>query len=256
MDNHKGDGGQHTTRRNLLVRGVGLVAGGSLAAMLGACSSTAGRANQARSLPSPLWPGTDQSSRTAITPKRQYEPIRPTTPPRTGAVAVIPRTSWSKGNPNYRNMARMQPINRITLHHDGMSPFTDTSYEAARDRIEAIRRAHAGQPGWGDIGYHYCIDPGGRVWEARSLDWQGAHVANQNPGNVGICVLGNYEHQVPTPTQLDTVEAMLNQTMARHRVPLANVHTHKELAPTACPGRNLQPRLVAMRQTGGALAMG
>src|SRR5690606_20791872 len=85
---------------------------------------------------------------------------------------LIRRSSWSKGNPVPNLMDRMRPIDKVTIHHDGMTAFTSTSQAAAAARIEAIRRAHRGQ-NWGDIGYHFLIDPSGRVWEGRPLAWQG-----------------------------------------------------------------------------------
>ncbi len=151
-------------------------------------------------------------------------------------------------------MDRMRPIYRITVHHDGMTAFTSVSEQAAAERLENIRRAHRGH-NWGDIGYHYLVDPAGRVWEGRPLTWQGAHVKNQNEGNLGVCVMGNYENQQPNEAQLRAVERFVAEMMTRHSVRVGNVYTHREMAATACPGRNLQPRLVAMRGTRGALAM-
>lgn len=241
-----GGGGTDHSRRDALARGAGIVVGGSLlAALLGGCASGGTRTS---GLPSPMWPGSS-----GIKAKPAPKPT-PAPAPATG-MSVISRAEWTRAEPNYRNMTRMQPIQRITLHHDGMSTFTSTNYDAARQRIESIRNAHASKPGWGDIGYHYVIDPAGRIWEARSMGWQGAHVKDQNPGNIGICLLGNYEQQSPSDTQLAAVEKYTAALMRKHNIAVRNVHTHKELAPTACPGRNLQPRLVAMRQGRGALAM-
>lgn len=166
---------------------------------------------------------------------------------------VLPRSAWAKGNPVPQYMNRMRPVTRITIHHDGISPFASTNKAEAAARIESIRRGHRGR-NFGDIGYHYVIDPAGRVWQGRSLTWQGAHVGAQNDGNLGICVLGNYQNQRPSETQLRAVEHFVAQQMRTHRVGVRQVYTHKELAATACPGRNLQPSIVAMRRSGGTLA--
>lgn len=166
---------------------------------------------------------------------------------------VLPRSAWAKGNPVPQYMNRMRPVTRITIHHDGMSPFASTNKAEAAARIELIRSGHRGR-NFGDIGYHYVIDPAGRVWQGRSLTWQGAHVGRQNEGNLGICVLGNYQNQRPSETQIRAVEGFVAQQMRTHRVGVRQVYTHKELASTACPGRNLQPSIVAMRRSGGTLA--
>ena len=143
----------------------------------------------------------------------------------------------------------MAPIRRITMHHDGMSAFTDTTMTAASQRLESIRRAHLRRKPqrFGDIGYHYAIDPAGRVWQCRELTWQGAHVKNQNPGNLGILVMGNYDRQSLTTRQQQAVLAFVSGQMRQYGVPASRLHTHQELAPTACPGRSLQSFMVSSR---------
>lgn len=152
-------------------------------------------------------------------------------------------------------MDPMLPVTRITLHHDGDSVFESTYRADAGDRLERIRRYHRSL-NWGDIGYHYLIDPAGRVWQGRPLSWQGAHVADQNPGNLGICVMGNFDRQQPTGTQIRAVERFVAECMTRYRVPLHEVRTHREMASTLCPGRYLQPRIDRLRRSGTLVAMG
>lgn len=165
---------------------------------------------------------------------------------------IISRSDWAKGNPIPANMNRMQPVKRITIHHDGMTPFTSTSRSSSAARLEQIRRAHLsrGPQKWGDIGYHFAIDPAGRVWECRPLQWQGAHVKNQNPGNLGILVMGNYDEQRLTIVQQEAVKTFVSKSMRTWNVSPRNLHTHQELAATACPGRSLQAFMVTARSNG------
>jgi hypothetical protein len=139
-------------------------------------------------------------------------------------------------------MNKMLPVKYITVHHDGMSSFTNTTKSAAASRLETIRRSHLRRDGgrWGDIGYHFAIDPSGRLWEGRPLAWQGAHVRARNEGNVGVVVLGNFEKQSVNRAQQGAVLSTIQTLMARFRVPLTRVRTHQEWAATACPGRSLQ----------------
>jgi N-acetyl-anhydromuramyl-L-alanine amidase AmpD len=104
------------------------------------------------------------------------------------------------------------------------------------------------QRGWGDIGYHYVIDRSGRIWEARPIQYQGAHVASNNENNLGIMVLGNFDKQQPTDAQMATLRQALIRFRKTYNVPVSRVYTHQEITPTACPGRSLQPRMVAMRK--------
>ena len=250
-----------TDRRDALRRmlGTGLALGvvPTLIACAGPSRTTRLRSS-ARAMPAPDWPPPRRFSAAPSRPRPDYTPVSPTTPARPAINTALPsnvtaRSAWAGGNPVPSLMDRMTPINRITLHHDGMTTFTTTSAAAAQPRIEAIRSAHRGR-GWGDIGYHYVIDPAGRVWQGRPLEWQGAHVGEQNQGNLGICVLGNYDNQRPSVAQLDSIERFIAQSMRTHGVSIHEIHTHRELAQPACPGRFLQPRLVAMRENTGVLA--
>jgi N-acetyl-anhydromuramyl-L-alanine amidase AmpD len=157
-------------------------------------------------------------------------------------LGAISRTNWAKGKPIPRNMNKMLPVKYITVHHDGMSPFTNTAKSAAASRLETIRRSHLRRDGgrWGDIGYHFAIDPSGRLWEGRPLVWQGAHVKARNEGNIGVVVLGNFEQQPVNATQQAAVLSTLQSLMKRYNVPIRRVLTHQEWAATACPGKSLQ----------------
>jgi N-acetyl-anhydromuramyl-L-alanine amidase AmpD len=143
-------------------------------------------------------------------------------------------------------------ITRITVHHDGMKPFTQTTSAAASGRLESIRRAHLRRKPqrFGDIGYHYAIDPAGRVWACRPLTYQGAHVAGQNPGNLGIVLLGNYDKQSINRAQQAALLAFLKSQSTMYGIPEGRVRTHQEMAPTACPGSSLQRYMVAIRRNG------
>ena len=167
---------------------------------------------------------------------------------------VIPRSAWTSAAPIPTRADPMQAINKITIHHDGMSAFHSTSQADAMRRLESIRKAHVGQ-GWADIGYHFSIDPAGRVYACRTLALQGAHVKNQNAGNLGVMVMGNFEEQQPTPAAIASLESFVPALMRHYRIQVQAVYTHRELASTACPGKNLQTRLVQARRTGGKLAM-
>ncbi len=166
---------------------------------------------------------------------------------------VIARSKWTGGKPRVWLADPMKKVSRITVHHDAISPVPSGSYTDSVRRLSAIRRGHLGN-GWADIGYHYAIDPAGRVWEGRPLTLQGAHVKNRNPNNIGVVMFGNYEKIQPTGRAMDALNRLLAHEMGRFGIAISRVHTHRELANTACPGRNLQARMIRTRQAGGELA--
>jgi N-acetyl-anhydromuramyl-L-alanine amidase AmpD len=149
-------------------------------------------------------------------------------------------------------MDRMTEIRDITVHHDGMDPFFASDRGSVAAHLELIRQLHR-RKGWGDIGYHYAVDRAGRVWEARPLAYQGAHVKDHNPGNIGVVVLGNFEQQAPTDAQLAALRSHLSAMMRAYGVPARRVHTHQEWdgAATACPGGRLQYYVEKLRRSGG-----
>lgn len=149
--------------------------------------------------------------------------------------------------PVMSHVTAMEPINRITIHHEGWTPINFTDADAAAERLDLIRKSHIQRLGAGDIGYHYIIDRAGRLWQGREATYQGAHVRSNNENNLGVMVLGNFEVQAPTDAQLATLRDTLTKLIRQYRVSANRVYTHRELNPTDCPGANLQPRTVTLR---------
>lgn len=239
------------TRRRALLRGVGgLALLSGVGPLLAGCASGSKRASG--DLPGVSWPDAPITRRTPSPAKPSWQAPQPSAPSYDIPSGVIPRTEWAGGPVVPSLMERAQPYWRITIHHDGMSAFTSTSKGDAARRLEGIRHGHRGRD-FGDIGYHYLIDPAGRVWEGRPLAWQGAHVRATNEGNLGICMLGNYMIQRPNQQQLAALDRFVTEQMHRYNIGVSRVYTHRELAATQCPGNNLQAYCVQTRR-GGALA--
>lgn len=165
---------------------------------------------------------------------------------------VIPRSSWAKAAPIVNRSHPMQGINRITIHHSAIASDSLRSQADVARMLDGIRREHMtrrGEP-FADIGYHYIIDPSGRVWEGRSLALQGAHVASNNEHNLGIMLLGNFQNQQPTNAATSTLDGFVAAQMQRYRIPVGRVYTHQEIGKSACPGRNLQRYMDQTRSRG------
>ncbi|WP_200761481.1 peptidoglycan recognition protein family protein [Poriferisphaera corsica] len=139
----------------------------------------------------------------------------------------------------------MNGINAITVHHDAIL-MDKCSYQIAARRMESIRGGHASS--WADIGYHYCIDREGRIWEGRPISLQGAHVKKNNPHNIGIMVMGHFNKQQPSRAQLNALTGFIKQLQRKHRISAKKIYTHQELMPTACPGKHLQRYMVSIRK--------
>lgn len=184
-----------------------------------------------------------------VPPQTMPGPVSPNT-------GVIGRAQWTRtGVSRPRDINPMNGVRRITVHHDGMPVTTLRSGRDVAARLEQIRSSHVVGRGWADIGYHYIVDPSGRVWEGRNIRFQGAHVKDQNENNLGILVLGNFDQQTPTAQATSTLDRFILNQMQTYRIGMSNVRTHQERDQTACPGRSLQGYMVRTRSGGGQLAM-
>ncbi len=168
-------------------------------------------------------------------------------PQRAPRVQIHSRSGWGADRPRTRDMNAMGKIYRITVHHSANLARSPSLREATRT-IKLDQRYHMATNGWGDIGYHYLIDPAGRVWQGRNLRWQGAHAGNHtlNRGNIGVCLLGNFiggrRGQSPSAAQIAALDSLLRQLAHTHRIRQSKIFTHQELegVVTLCPGFRLQ----------------
>ncbi len=124
----------------------------------------------------------------------------------------------------------------IIIHHSA----------TAQGDAETFRRAHMAK-GWRDIGYHYIIGNGtysddGEVETGRTEAEDGAHCSadGMNRKSIGICLVGDFDKQKPTPAQMEALERLCRDVMERHKIPVSKVLGHDEVkgAATNCPGRH------------------
>ncbi|MDX1565520.1 MAG: peptidoglycan recognition family protein [Phycisphaeraceae bacterium] len=222
-------------RRNILLAGIGLALGG--------CGGSSLRRSGPLVLPGPHWPG--GSMRPA--PSQPATAIAPAKTDAAGPIPVHRRNRWAGAGPNTSSINPMSGVGRITIHHEGYKPVWFSDVASTRDRLELIRKSHRSR-GWSDIGYHFILDRGGRVWEGRPVRYQGAHVRSNNRHNIGVMVLGNFERQKPSAAQLRTLPQFIAKLRRHYKVEASKIYTHRELVATSCPGKNLQPQVVAMRR--------
>jgi hypothetical protein len=244
------------TRRNLLQGGMFAAA----AALLGGCQSGQ---RVAGNIPDPIWPDKERGfdpMMPQVTPPSALEPAPTPRGPSTysgPSTMIIPRARWTREGVIESRVYAMNGIARITVHHEGNSFVGSTDINAIARRLSNIREGHIRRrpEPFADIGYHYVIDPAGRVWEGRQIRFQGAHVEKKNEHNLGIMVMGNFEEQRPTTAQFSTLERFVAEQMRRYQIPVSRVYTHKEIGETLCPGRNLQRWMLAQRSPAGAFAL-
>lgn len=158
---------------------------------------------------------------------------------------IISRASWGARQPNTRSLTEKgEAWRRITVHHSA-TEVGGSDFSSAARAVKKVQADHMARPvrqgsssKWGDIGYHFLIDSSGRVLQGRSLTWRGAHAGNSttNAGNIGICLLGNFESRMPSAKAMASLEALIRDLRARHAIKRKELYGHKHFNTTACPG--------------------
>ncbi|MEQ1631776.1 MAG: peptidoglycan recognition family protein [Planctomycetota bacterium] len=176
-------------------------------------------------------------------PQAQLASVKDAAAP-AGSITTLSRSEWSPSQTIRSRLFPMGDIYRITVHHSAILLRND-SPTAAAGQLRSIQKTHMQEEGCGDIGYHFLIDPAGRVWQGRELRFQGAHArGGNNIGNIGVCVLGNFirgrEGQRPTREELASLERLIASLSGKYGISKNQIFCHSDLVATECPGAYLK----------------
>src|SRR5262245_61371616 len=180
------------------------------------------------------------------------------------APTIVTRAEWG-ANPLQGTPVPQPNYRFLTLHH--AAGFSASNVAEGKAQVKRIQQLHQEGNGWADIGYHFLIDAAGNIYQGRPYLQDiplsqkpslivGAHVAGQNTGNIGVCLLGCFHPEANASTCNDvltlSIETPLVQLLAFLSVSYGmvptNIKGHKDFTSTACPGSNLYPRLPEIRQ--------
>lgn len=154
-------------------------------------------------------------------------------PPATTELDVVPREEWAAIPADVSRM-NTHAINTLTVHHAG-----DQSAATGPPRFRSWQAFHIDR-GWGDLAYHYIIGVDGTVYEARDTLYKGATGTNYDPdGHFLVVVEGNFEIDIPTKAQMDSLVTVLAWAATQFDVSPSTIAGHRDHASTACPGKNL-----------------
>ena len=130
----------------------------------------------------------------------------------------------------------------IIIHHSLTKDSKTVSWQA-------IRRYHLAQ-GWAGIGYHFGIELINNEYEilcGRMIDKVGAHTKGMNAVSIGICVVGNFDIEIPNQKIITKLTRLVDCLCAQLKIPRKNIKGHCDFAPKTCPGKNLYPILEKLR---------
>jgi N-acetylmuramoyl-L-alanine amidase/TAT (twin-arginine translocation) pathway signal sequence len=167
---------------------------------------------------------------------------------------IMPRTAWTNSPLELRNGVPMDGVNRITIHHSGDGkPFLGESVADVARHLQVVQQGHL-QRGMIDIAYHFALDRTGRVWQLRWLKYEGQHVRNNangmrnNPHNVGVVMLGDFNLQPATAASRDRLFEIVRLIRSKYMLSASAVFMHGELVQTDCPGKSLRPVILDGRK--------
>lgn len=135
---------------------------------------------------------------------------------------------------------RRVPVQEVVLHTSA-TPKGWATGKTAEEMRDEFRLWHTRDNGWRDIGYHRVGAPDGTMAIGRSMYEIGAHVAGQNSGKLGLCLvpvnavlkLGKFE-DFYTPAQRHAVRTWIAEVAKL--TDLVRVSGHNDYANRLCPG--------------------
>lgn len=140
----------------------------------------------------------------------------------------------------------------IVVHHSA----TTTGGAVAFDKMHRAK-------GWDELGYDFVIGNGtdtadgqvevGPRWIKQKY---GAHAKTPdnryNEYGIGICLVGNFDVERPTPKQLQSLNRLVAFMMRTYHITPDRILRHKDTKSTDCPGRYLN--IDQVRRQAGQLA--
>ena len=149
-------------------------------------------------------------------------------------------------------------VQLIAVHHTAVAVNGDR--RSGIERVRALYQYHANNRGWGDVGYHYLIDEDGQIYEGKSGGKYvvGGHAYCHNVGTVGVAMLGNFQIEQPTQTQMKALQWLLDELADTYDIDVTRNVTfhgktthpivgHGDLVSTECPGYYVEQTLAQVR---------
>lgn len=134
----------------------------------------------------------------------------------------------------------------IIIHHSLVS------YDKNPRQFTAIDNYHKSK-GWGQCGYHYVIEKDGTIVQGRQENQVGAHCYQKwmNYRSIGICLSGNFDHELPTVAQLVSLKTKIEQLRNRYNISPDHVFGHRDFATyKSCPGTLFTDNMIREVATG------
>lgn len=89
------------------------------------------------------------------------------------------------------------------------------------------------------VGYHYVIEKNGDLIQTRLDAEEGAHTIGQNTTSIGICLVGDFDVELPTDEQTATLGHLLLVLCDTYQLSMLRIQPHRQFANKSCYGKQL-----------------
>ena len=121
----------------------------------------------------------------------------------------------------------------IILHHSATP-------DGQTNEWESIWRYHEDEQKWSTIGYNFGIEEVNGILKykiGRPLNITGGHTKGMNESAIGICLVGNYDVELPTMEKYFKIIGLCKILMEMFGIPKENIKRHSDYAQKTCPGK-------------------
>ncbi len=162
----------------------------------------------------------------------------------------VPQSIWRAGLPDPIGTPVATPVKFVIVHHSAGSNLASNYQEEVRN----IYLLHTESNGYDDIGYNFLVAPNGVIYKGRDGrgvvaqdNVRGAHMCNKNDSTFAICMLGNFNEQLPTTAALQSLYALAAWKMQKENVDVNGLLVHSVGPTSANAGSKLLPQLAGHR---------
>ncbi len=148
---------------------------------------------------------------------------------------MITRKEWG-AKPLTAYAWKIEPSYRtgVVIHHS-VTPEGKT-IEQVKATLRQIDDGDRRQ-GYGGIGYNLAVDYAGRIYAARGMNRMGAHTADANSRNYGVCYIGDGRVRI-TDDAVRAIRQVVHRLQQNSDKKL-RIYGHRDLVATACPGEKI-----------------
>jgi len=143
--------------------------------------------------------------------------------------------------PGAEQFINVEPAPRwthIVIHHSA----------TFKGNADIFDKQHRKRGFWNGLGYHFVIGNGssrrrdgqleiGHRW-VKQMDGAHCNAMNMNKVGIGICLVGNFDEQIPSSSQLSALSTLVSQLQRQFNIASENIIKHNQVVGknTDCPG--------------------